>query len=150
MNLDKSNTATPLGTDKIVVNRQDVSEYTCTLDKLIPYNYKVYRASFSQSGIVGESVTGTIFENTIGDIVWTYSSAGVYYGTLANAFPASKLFLPIPVKGFYLINSVGTGLGYYTLYRVNNNQIVLQSYNNSDVSTDGILSNAPIEIRVYN
>jgi hypothetical protein len=150
MNLDKSNTATPLGTDKIVVNRQDVSEYTCTLDKLIPYNYKVYRASLSQSGLVNESVTGTIFENTIGDIVWSYSSPGVYFGTLANAFPASKLFLPIPVRGFNVINSSGSGLGYYTIYRISDNQIVLQSYNNSDVSANGILSNSPIEIRVYN
>lgn len=149
MNLDKSNTSIPVGTDKITVNRQDVSEYTCTLDKLIPYNYKVYRASLSQSGLVGNSVTGTIFENTIGDIVWSYSSAGVYFGTLANAFPASKLFLPIPVRGFDVINTSGTELGYYTLYRASDSQIVLQSRNISDVSSDGILSNSPIEIRVY-
>jgi hypothetical protein len=45
MNLDKSNTATPLGTDKIVINRQDVAEYTCTLEKL--RGYKSYVALFS-------------------------------------------------------------------------------------------------------
>ena len=37
MNIDKSNSATPVGTDKIVINRQGISEYTCTLDKLSDY-----------------------------------------------------------------------------------------------------------------
>jgi hypothetical protein len=111
-------------------------------------NYKVYSVLATQSGT--SVPTMTVLNNTIGNIVWTYSSVGVYYGTLANTFLASKLFLPIPVRGFDVINTSGTELGYYTLYRVSNSQIVLQSRNNSDVSSNGILSNAPIEIIVYN
>jgi hypothetical protein len=113
-------------------------------------NYYIYNALVTQSG-VNTAPTVTIRENTLGAIVWTagVGAPGVYYGTLTGAFPASKLFLPIPVKGFDVIQPSGTELGYYTLYRASDNQIVLQSRNISDVSANGILLNSPIEIKVY-
>lgn len=110
-------------------------------------NYYIYNAIVTQVGTAVPVVT--VRENTLGSIVWTYGTPGVYYGTLTGAFPSAKLDLPVPLKGFNVINSVGSGLGYYTLYRISNNQIVLQSYNSSDLPFDEILLNSPIQIKVY-
>lgn len=113
-------------------------------------NYYIYNAIVTQSG-TNTAPTVTIRENTLGAIVWTagVNTPGVYYGTLTGAFTTAKLFLPVPFKGFNVINSSGSGLGYYTLYRISDNQIVIKSYNNSDVASNGILLNSPIEIKVY-
>jgi hypothetical protein len=110
-------------------------------------NYYIYNAIVTQVGTAAPVMT--VRENTLGSIVWTYGTPGVYYGTLTGAFVSAKLSLSVPFKGFNVINSAGSGLGYYTLYRASDNQIVLMSYNNSDVPTNGILANSPIEIKVY-
>jgi hypothetical protein len=52
----------------------------------------VYVAKMTQNG--GDVPTVTIFQNTIGDIVWTKSAPGVYLGTLAGAFPAARTMCP--------------------------------------------------------
>ena len=47
---------------------------------------KVYRATLTQTGT--GAPTPTVEENTLGGtLVWTRSSAGVYVGTLSDAFP---------------------------------------------------------------
>lgn len=58
---------------------------------------KVYRAIVTQNGI-GDPVVA-IIENTIGNIVWTYSGAeGLYVGTLAGAFAQGKTFVKPPTN----------------------------------------------------
>ena len=49
---------------------------------------KKYVALLSQTGT--NAPVATVLENTIGDIVWSRQELGVYFGTLANAFPSTK------------------------------------------------------------
>ena len=53
--------------------------------------YSVYTARFSQSGTASPVVT--VYENTIGNIVWTRLNAGIYKGTLTGAFSSDKVYL---------------------------------------------------------
>ena len=50
--------------------------------------YKVYAALLTQSGT--NAPTATVLKNTIGDIVWGYSSAGVYTASSGGAFTLNK------------------------------------------------------------
>src|SRR3990167_7576199 len=53
--------------------------------------YTKYIANMTQTGT--NAPVPTIFENTIGTIVWSRTGAGNYLGTLLGAFPESKTFL---------------------------------------------------------
>ena len=54
---------------------------------------KMYRALISQNTTSAPIVT--ILENTIGSIVWSRDSAGIYTGTLSSTFTANKTFCQI-------------------------------------------------------
>jgi hypothetical protein len=100
--------------------------------------YKVYTALLTQSGI--DAPTAIVLENTIGDIVWTYDSVGVYFGQLTNAFIEDKTYLfayilPTSIIGFQ---------------RDDENQINIGTTDNLGVKTNGLLNSTSIEIRVYN
>jgi hypothetical protein len=104
--------------------------------------YKVYTALVTQSGTA--SPTASVLENTIGDIVWTRTSAGVYLavtnalytdnktiilqenGNINNTFEVRTRILDDSNIEVNLM-SAGTGTGY-----------------------DGEIINMSIEIRVYN
>jgi hypothetical protein len=77
--------------------------------------------------------------NTIGNIVWTRTTTGIYVGTLANAFQG----YPVLITGEAdVTRSV----------KVNNtssNTFSIATYISGSLS-DGALSNQFIEIRVYN
>ena len=153
MNLDKSNTATPLGTDKIVVNRQDVSEYTCTLNKIsdyvvanVPTNtlpYKSYVALVSQSNFITSAI---VLENTLG-IVPTYTTIDAQNSTITaiGAFPVNKtvwnnsqyLKFDNPVGG---ISSFS-----YSIKRLSNDEMSIYCGNGYNT-----LLYAIVDIRVYN
>lgn len=51
-------------------------------------SYQKYVALMSQGN--SQNPTVIVLENTIGNIVWTRVSEGMYNGTLANAFPTNK------------------------------------------------------------
>jgi hypothetical protein len=95
--------------------------------------YKVYTALISQTGT--STPTAIILENTIGTVVWSRIGIGSYLGTLTGAFTASKTYISIS-NGFfnYLVSST----------RNSNDSIIINAGN------DGEISNASIEIRVYN
>jgi hypothetical protein len=100
--------------------------------------YKVYTALLTQSGI--DAPTAVVLENTIGDIVWTYHSIGVYFATLTNAFIEDKTYLfayilPTSIIGFQ---------------KDDENQINIGTTDNLGVKTNGLLNSTSIEIRVYN
>ena len=108
--------------------------------------YKCYVALIGQIGTNAPTVT--ILENTIGAIVWSYVSPGVYLGTLSGAFTAAKTTCEIStISNMYNIN--------FSLQRNNNsNQVFLQTLS-SGTGTNGLLAalgdnSAKIEIRVYN
>ena len=97
--------------------------------------YKSYVALLSQTGTAAP--TAIVLENSLGDIVWTRNSIGIYYGTLTGAFQSAKTFARVnPSVNF------GTTV---SCYRLNDNVILLTS-----VASDSQLSLNPVEIRVYN
>jgi len=104
---------------------------------------KVYRALISQSGI--ESPEAIVLENSIGNIVWTRQYAGIYYGTLNNAFPEDKTF----INHHTLWYNSGGGDTYLRIYRVNNNQITFS--NSQELELYFFLEGVPLslEILVY-
>jgi len=108
-------------------------------------NYKVYRALMTQVG--GAAPIANVLENTLGNIVWAYSSTGIYTGTLDGAFSETKYFAPIPIQGLDSGVNDGGGGDSYTYCIVDNSTILLTS---GIPPANNILSNTPIEIIVYN
>jgi len=100
----------------------------------------VYRALLSQVGT--DDPTAKLLESTLGAIVWTRSSAGVYVGTLLGAFTADKTFLLIGRNGVADVCS-------YDFLRVDNDSVAINSFDGAPVLADDLLSNTPIEIVVY-
>lgn len=114
-----------------------------------PVPYKLYVALLNQAG-KRNPPTAIILENTIGNIVWAYDNDGVYRATLVGAFPNEDKFFTLNHKNM-----------------VDAQKFIAIKWNNSDsfeVSTsvvgyspsiaytpeDSMMSNYPIEIRVYN
>lgn len=56
--------------------------------------YKVYTALLTQQGT--STPVPIVLENTLGEPVWSRSSAGVYSITLAGAFTVGKTFVKAP------------------------------------------------------
>jgi len=105
-------------------------------------SYKVYVATMTQSGVNNPPVP-TVLRNTIGgDIVWTYSSAGDYIGTLTGAFTVGKVWTNFSPMHVVALDS-------YAVKLLTVDTISLQSGLLADALHDDILLNSPIEIRVY-
>ncbi len=116
--------------------------------------YKVYTGLMSQTGTNAPTVN--ILENTIGNIVWTYSGVGSYQGALTGAFPSGKVF-------FYMAPSASYNSGpqiYSNEIRViaspspnliflDNIKLVLTAGVFTSSGNSNNFTNVPIEIRVY-
>lgn len=107
------------------------------LDALRPY--KVYTALLTQSGT--SAPVATVMENNIGAIIWSRSSVGMYKGTLAGAFTLGKTTVNV---------SMGAAIGVIQGNSTIANEVAIGTTNNSIIYSDGMLSNAFVEIRVYN
>jgi hypothetical protein len=98
----------------------------------------IYRAVLTQTS-TNAPIAVVLGPNTIGNIVWTRTTTGIYVGTLANAFQG----YPVLITGEAdITRSV----------KVNNtssNTFSIATYISGSLS-DGALSNQFIEIRVYN
>lgn len=104
--------------------------------------YKIWAGTLNQSGTSAPSPI--VYENTIGDIVWTRITNGMYWGTLTGAFPEAKTYLSI---------TPSSPTGSYSIYRNGDNVIVVQTKETLSEpfpDTDGKLFRNSIEIRVYN
>ena len=102
-------------------------------------NYNVYSAIINQTGT--NSPTATVLENTIGQIIFSYTSNGTYTGTLMNAFPEGKTFFIATAP-----NSVGSSNIFY-VGRIDNNTINLAFRKNMTAFNE--IKEAMLEIRVY-
>lgn len=106
--------------------------------------YKIYVALMSQAGVAAP--TAVVLQNTIGNIIWSRSGAGVYVGTLNGAFTVNKT----AVFPGGAPNS-GANAQLAQAYPIDVNTIGLASV--TDFTTgghgDGVLSSTAIEIRVY-
>ena len=108
-----------------------------SVNTILP-TYKKYIALISQTGTANPTVA--VLENTIGNIVWTRSLVGVYYGTLTGAFTANKTS----------VNISGVYKGSAQAIRRNNNEVnVFTTATLTITETDSLLDETYIEIRVY-
>ena len=140
--LDGSETKIEAGDNVVVtgtgttVNPYIVSS-TATVN---PLPYKIYAAIINQSGT--SAPTATILENTIGDIVWTYTAQGSYQGTLSNAFVLNKTSVMVASTTINGVNTTGN--------RNTSSTVNLYSTDNLSVGYNGGFYSTAIEIKVYN
>jgi len=115
--------------------------------------YKVFTALLTQSGT--NAPIATVLENTLGNIVWSYSSVGSYQATLTGAF-TSKTFFYIFSEASY--NSVPQiySQKIRTLTRITNDIVSIDQIGlnftagvYSSAGGENNFTNVPIEIRVY-
>jgi hypothetical protein len=121
-----------------------ISVTTTTTTTLAPY--KVYTALLTQSG-VSNPPTAVVLENTIGNIVWSYISTGLYKGTLTGAFPEDETAMFITSSRWN-----GDAIMYISLAGgdVPNGVVVETLDVPSYTSADDLLYKTTVEIRVYN
>lgn len=108
----------------------------------ISKSYETYVALLTQSGT--NAPVATILENTIGDIIWTRVSTGLYKGTLTGAFLATK-------TAVYLTNGGNIAPpAIFNTYADTVNTITLKSVRaDTGTVTDSLVNTATLEIRVY-
>lgn len=99
----------------------------------------LYKAVLNQTG-TNAPTEDDIVKNTIGNIIWTRDSTGLYYGTLSGAFTTGKTIAL--TSGF---DSNGNMIGLDT----EANRIVLTTRGTTGILTDGILVDHSISIEVY-
>ena len=78
----------------------DFVDNTDPTNPVLDKGYKVYTAIVNQTGT--NAPVANVLENTIGEIVWTRTDAGLYYANLAGAFIDGKTFIP-PFSTFPII-----------------------------------------------
>lgn len=84
----------------------------------------------------------TVLENTIGNVWFEYFALGIYSLNSENLFTNNKFALFMG----NMVTDVDTNIS----CTYSNNSIVYMNTVQSNNSADGLLSNTPIEIRVYN
>lgn len=112
---------------------------------------KIYRALLTQSGTAAP--VATVLTNTLGGVVvWSRSSAGIYAGTLAGAFPNGKTFANIINNN----NAGGGGEADFILYLItpDTDAIGLDVRNvdltgNTTPNGDNLLTSTAVEVLVY-
>lgn len=104
--------------------------------------YLKYVANLFQTGIDAPDVT--VLENTIGNIVWTRLSVGLYKGELIGAFP------DVYKTWFSKINSQASSQRFNACFnRVSSSTIHLSVYDIDNVTLVDNINLATFEIRVY-
>jgi hypothetical protein len=88
----------------------------------------------------------TVLENTIGNIWWTQQDRGSYWANSYSLFTRDKTLA-------FISQSIASGMekpvGAYT-YGFSKISVEIETYDSANAQSDGVLSNTPIEIRVYN
>ena len=144
MNIDKSNSATPVGTDKIVISRQDIAEYTCTLEKL--KGYKSYVALWSVTDQPAAIPTVVVLNNDFTGVTFNWSplppSAG-FFQIVAD----SPVFTNNKTVCFFQ-NTVENFPCSWAFERRGDTYCQLAGFAAS--GAEFAVTNASLEIRVYN
>lgn len=108
--------------------------------------YKVYTAFLFQNDT--NAPTAIVLENTIGNIVWSRLTAGVYLGISNSAFTEDKTFSPNNLVRY--INENGTPFMTRVQRDGDSNALLVTLDDNAEFGIDSALYYFPIEIRVYN
>lgn len=109
-------------------------------------SYKKYVALLNQTAM--NDPAPTVLENTIGAIVWTRGSTGLYQATLSGAFTVGKTVV------FLTNGATNPIVGLIGQANASANSISVITFDitagHNFAGTDALLVNTPIEIRVYN
>lgn len=110
---------------------------------------KIYRALLTQSST--SAPTATVLENTLGGtVVWSYTDVGIYVGTLAGAFTASKTAcFPIGLSDDF---DASTDFSVATLRRTGADTVeitTLTDDNTTAALANGLLTGSLVQILVY-
>lgn len=104
--------------------------------------YKSYVAVLTQTGI--NAPTASVKINEIGTITYAYQEAGEYYINSSALFTNNKTVIFVGPGSFTTgVAILGSTIG-------SNSIVIVYSRNTSNVGTNGLISEVPIEIRVYN
>ena len=130
---------------------QLIAELTCEVAQ--GSGIKIWRGFLSQTGT--NAPTAVILENTLGGtITWARTSPGVYSGTLAAAFTASKTF--ISYTPWTVASPTGPPFNSgraMTVERFTANALTILSFNVANpvavTLADGVLLNDTLTILVY-
>jgi hypothetical protein len=127
-----------LENDGMVVSNLTVTD---TINGEAVVRYKKYVALMTQTGTAAPTVI--VLENSIGDIVWTRDSTGLYEGTLTGAFTLDKT---------YAMMSVVLVDGIVNVFRFSDDVVRVATtnlHNPHAAYHDSHLFKNTIEIRVY-
>jgi hypothetical protein len=105
---------------------------------------KIYVANLTQS--VTNDPVATVFENTIGPVVWTRQSTGIYRGTLVSGFPLNATWVMINKKPVFSDDTFRSA--FYVTGSADYVEVRTEDASGPSL-TDSILSNMSIEIRTY-
>lgn len=121
-----------------------IAKYVKKLSQRIDdlHNYVEWEGVLTQT--LNNAPTEVVTKNTLSaPIVWTYSVAGEYIGTLVGAFPADKTFV--------YVGSFDKPWGAdVKAYRTSDDTIVVKTGSTTDFIDDDVLNSTPIHIKVYN
>ena len=132
--------------DKVYVSKDNGFHWTWNGSTYIDSEGRtgVYKALMTQTGMTAPTVTVLI--NYIGNIVWSFTSSGIYTGTLAGKFLANKTSTIIGENP----NINGPSNARFAAYRDTDDTIIVYSYDPiSDIAADDNLSNTYILIETY-
>jgi hypothetical protein len=123
-----------------------------------PRPYKVYTARLRQEGASNAPTVEILYENTIGDIVWSWSAEGTYNATLPGAFADVNGVDPVWTTVSNLHNTDNYNMLQVSLHRQSANVVTLRvkkmldfdGLNTSVEAVDDNVNRLMIEIRVYN
>ena len=134
----------------------DVKHYFTKINEIIDYlngignsgdgSYKIYSGLITQDGTPGNPPTIIILENTLGNLILSYTIPGApvdgNYSFFSNGlFTVGKTFL--------LIGSANSVFSELYINQASENEISVTALNSGSLSA-GLLNNTAIEIRVYN
>ena len=110
--------------------------------------YKVYTALLTQSGI--DAPVATVLENTLGDIVWSYNSIGIYHATSIGSFTENKTILP----NTYTASTDGAIASTFDFFNLDENIVSIRTKDITGINQDDLINfngkDFLFEIRVYN
>lgn len=108
--------------------------------------YKVYAALIAQGTTFAP--TAIVLENELGgDVVWTYSDVGRYFGTLAGAFTFQKTVTNYTILSPYI--NGGDSQVYALITREDIDNVIFQVYDESFTPLEAEVNGLFLEIRVY-
>jgi len=105
-------------------------------EKVEDRGYKTYRALLTQSST--SAPVATVIENSIGTLVWAYSSTGVYTATLVGAFTNATTVL--------ISNDDIDGIA--GAVKTSADVVTVTTGTAATTAANGILDGATIEIKV--